>query len=289
MRVFGIILLGYFTHNRLAAVVDHLIYGWIFFSAVMLSLLAAGWPWREFQAARPAVSHEATFRSTTSMQAAQVLVRGNSSVWPVLFWAVAGIVLVALGPVSARLINRGPADGTVRFSAPSVLPPWTNSSTAIGEWKPQFIEATSELKHTYASEGRSVYLYMALYGGGPRGRKLVSSINVISKGQGWTHMSERSRIVALDGEAGSVHEITLRSAEANLLVRSWYWVDGTFTDNSYWAKLLRVKALLFGGPQASAFLAVGAHYMSDQTEAASTLQDFLHHTSFREFLNRASK
>jgi EpsI family protein len=93
----------------------------------------------------------------------------------------------------------------------------------------------------------------------------------------------------VDGGSLSVRETVLRSREGNLLVWSWYWVDGKFTDNPYRAKFLRVKARLLGGPQASAFLAVGANYASDRTDAASALQDFLHHTSLREALEDISK
>lgn len=277
MRVFGIVALGYLSNNRLAAGVDHLVYGWIFFGLVIFVLFAAGWHWRELRTGGLADLHPPS------------ALPGHSSVRRGLLWGAAGVALVAVAPLSARLVNADSNDVAVAISAPSVLPPWTPSRSDIGSWNPRSVEVTSELKQTYTSGERSVYLYLAYYTGGQRGRKLVSSSNAISGSRGWVDGGTRTRTAVVDGDSISVHETVLRSQEGSLLVWSWYWVDGKFTDNPYRAKFLRVKARLLGGPQASAFLAVGANYASDRTDAASALQDFLHHTSLREALEEVSK
>src|SRR6266404_4300418 len=74
VRVFGIILLAYLSGNRIAVGVDHILYGWLFFTIVMgLLLLVGGWwgekPERksESTAAPTAVSQE-TGASTASLQ-----------------------------------------------------------------------------------------------------------------------------------------------------------------------------------------------------------------------------
>jgi exosortase A len=46
-RAFGIVVLGEFLGSAEAAAADHLIYGWVFFSFVMLVLIVAGLPFRE--------------------------------------------------------------------------------------------------------------------------------------------------------------------------------------------------------------------------------------------------
>jgi len=289
MRVFGIVVLGYLSNNRLAAGVDHLVYGWIFFALVIFVLFAAGWRWRELRTGGLAELHPpSAVPSAASAKGAQGL-RGHSSIWRGLLWGTAGVALVAVAPLSARMVNAGSGEAAVAISAPSVLPPWTPSRSDIGAWKPRFVEVTSELKQTYISGERPVYLYLAYYAGGQGGSKLVSSSNAISAGRGWVDGGTRTRTAVVDGDSISVHETVLRSQEGSLLVWSWYWVDGKFTDNPYRAKFLRLKARLFGGPQASAFLALGANDASDRTDAASALQDFLRHTSLREALDHVSK
>jgi EpsI family protein len=133
-----------------------------------------------------------------------------------------------------------------------------------------------------------VSLYVAYYSGAQGGAKLVSSSNVISEGSPWAYVGERNTTVQADGESLSVHETALRSHDTNLLVWSWYWVDGKFTDNVYEAKLLRLKARLLGGTQSSALVGVGAYYALDRAEAANRLQDFLLHISLQTALRRVS-
>ncbi|MCO6419785.1 exosortase [Siccirubricoccus sp. KC 17139] len=53
LRAFGIVWLGHRLGSAEAAAADHLIYGWLFFSAVILLLILAGLPFRE-DAAGPA-------------------------------------------------------------------------------------------------------------------------------------------------------------------------------------------------------------------------------------------
>jgi exosortase A len=54
IRALGIVLLGHHLGSAQAAAADHLVYGWIFFSAVILLLVLAGLPFREDDAAAPA-------------------------------------------------------------------------------------------------------------------------------------------------------------------------------------------------------------------------------------------
>src|SRR5579863_955556 len=47
MRAYGIVLLAYLTNNRLAADVDHLVYGWVFFTVVQVALFVVGLRWQQ--------------------------------------------------------------------------------------------------------------------------------------------------------------------------------------------------------------------------------------------------
>jgi exosortase len=71
-RALGIVVLGHILGNAQAAVADHLIYGWLFFSVVILLLIAVGLPFRQDQrpmvatrparAARPNPGRESSIR-----------------------------------------------------------------------------------------------------------------------------------------------------------------------------------------------------------------------------------
>ena len=53
IRAFGIVLLGHYLGSAEAAAADHVLYGWVFFSIVILLLIIAGLPFREDGAPEP--------------------------------------------------------------------------------------------------------------------------------------------------------------------------------------------------------------------------------------------
>ena len=59
-RVLGIVTLGYILGNAEAAAADHLIYGWVFFSIVSLTLILLGLPFRQPAEAFPVTAEDRT-------------------------------------------------------------------------------------------------------------------------------------------------------------------------------------------------------------------------------------
>ena len=105
IRAFGIVWLGYVLGSAEAAAADHLIYGWIFFSFVILLLILAGLPFRQ-DTQRAAV-------------ATATLMPGVAGARP---WAPAALLLLlaAAGPAAAAVLDRTAAAG---FAAqPRALP-----------------------------------------------------------------------------------------------------------------------------------------------------------------------
>jgi exosortase A len=90
VRALGIVMLGAILGSANAAAADHVIYGWVFFSVVMLLLVAGGMPFRE-DPADPAPS---------GLPAA-----AHAETRPV--WAAAAVVLpLAAGPAASMLLAR---------------------------------------------------------------------------------------------------------------------------------------------------------------------------------------
>lgn len=84
-RALGIVVLGHVLGSAEAAAADHIIYGWVFFSIVMLFLVVAGMPLRELAAtARPA---------SLGMRPARA-----RAPWP----AAVVLLLAAVAPMTAR-------------------------------------------------------------------------------------------------------------------------------------------------------------------------------------------
>ncbi len=125
IRAWGIVVLGHVLGSAEAAAADHVIYGWVFFSIVMLLLVAAGLPLRELPATAPPMERD---------EPASV----RSPIWA----AAAACLLIAAGPAVARVLDlRATAvpllalpafvlpDGCVRAEADDALPTTRASRT----------------------------------------------------------------------------------------------------------------------------------------------------------------
>ena len=105
LRALGIVLLGHVLGSAEAAAADHIIYGWVFFSFVMLLLVAAGLPFREGLAPPP------------EPKSLPPLVTASHPWGAILVVAVA-----ALGPAAAMALDRNA--GVARLAAvPALVAP----------------------------------------------------------------------------------------------------------------------------------------------------------------------
>lgn len=120
LRALGIVVLGHILGSAQAAVVDHILYGWLFFSLVLLILILLGLPFREDGGPFPI---RATSRALTAPA-------------PRRLWLAAGSVLAlsALAPGLVAWFDRqalagpaghaspGPISGCTADAAPSAVP-----------------------------------------------------------------------------------------------------------------------------------------------------------------------
>jgi exosortase A len=100
-RGIGIVYLGYLLGSAQAAAADHIIYGWLFFSAVILILIGLGLPFRQDQL------------STRSASLAPVITEPAVSDRSVFALAVGVVVIAALSPAVAAGLSTLAAVATV--------------------------------------------------------------------------------------------------------------------------------------------------------------------------------
>ena len=106
LRALGIVVLGQVLGSAEAAAADHIVYGWLFFSVVMLLLVAAGHAFRE---TGPRIL------STSSIPTGPT----KTPLWG----AIAAVVLVGLGPATALVIDARSAEPTLSGQLVLQLPP----------------------------------------------------------------------------------------------------------------------------------------------------------------------
>ena len=114
LRAMGIVALGHILGSAEAAAADHIIYGWVFFSIVMLLLVAVGMPLREAPAGP---------RPGASMQTRPVAGRFIAA-------TAAALVLVAMGPAIAAQLDRSVSPPALAALPALADPP---GCTALGD------------------------------------------------------------------------------------------------------------------------------------------------------------
>jgi exosortase A len=105
-RALGIVVAGHIVGDAQAAAADHLIYGWVFFSVVIVLLALAGLPFRED--ARPAAAGSAPPTGATAGKAPAGI---GQAIW------IAGLaaLLAAAGPAASSALNRPRAVPALRL------------------------------------------------------------------------------------------------------------------------------------------------------------------------------
>lgn len=282
VRVFGIVMLAYVSGNRLAVGADHIFYGWFFFAIVMVLLLAVGGWWRE----KPSKNAETIPTQGASkpeqgfLAAVSPASAGRTVLCACLFLAAASI-----GPVSAKFIWVPVGQNAhIALLSPAASPPVQNMSTDTIGWKPSVLGPDTELVQSYEIQTQPLRLYIAYYAPEHRDAKLVSSANVLFDRKVWLRTKEDDAEATIDGQRFRVHETFLRSSQRSVVVWSWYWVDGKYTNSDVLAKLLLVKARFLRDGRGAAIIAIAAEDRPDEIPAVKVLRQFLEHISVKESL-----
>ncbi|WP_296443076.1 exosortase A [Rhodoferax sp. UBA5149] len=254
MRAYMIVMLGHLSGNKLAAGVDHLIYGWVFFGIVVMLMFIIGARWAEPEKVADVI------RSGGSVQ--------KPSVTAAALWTTTACFagLVALPHVALWTIDQDEGAGPVSFTAPTVLATgWKAVPPGVTDFKPTFQSPSAEINNSYASQGRGVGLYLGYYRHQNYDRKLVSSNNVlvVSRDPRWARVASANRVVTMGGKPVAVRTAELRGAaladhanDGRLVVWQIYWINGTLTSSDYVAKVYSAFYRLMGRGDDSAVIIV---------------------------------
>ena len=288
LRAYGIVLFGYLVDHQLAAGVDHILYGGLFFSVIMFLLFVVGLALREPGASQwrevTQFSDGGVSRSISGDRVGQRT--HGSSFRRMAMTAGCGVGVVALAPLWVSALPNSSQNSLENPPLTmTISSPWKALPDYAGNWIPHYAGADSVVTRTYQDGKQQVHLVLALYVSQHQGKELISQTNTLVDKKRWRLLMEGWHETRVDGQSLTVRENRLRSPEANRLIWSWYWVDGRFTSNAYLAKLLYAKEKLLGRPGHSALLAVGTDYEFEKTDAIKTLEDFLQHTALLTTLN----
>ena len=247
LRAYMIVMLGHLSGNKLAAGVDHLIYGWLFFGLVLMAMFWIGARWREDDLPDSGVPPE------------QPSAYAVARISPVVM-AVATMLVLAVWPLAQWKIDHSERADVERLSPLAAIPGWQESPQALADWTPSFSLPSAVLQQTFSANGNPVGVYIGYYRNQDYRRKLVSSSNVLvrSNDRQWARVTSGVREVEVAGRAVAARTAELRSAGTRLTVWQWYWINGHWTASDPLAKGLTAWSRVTGQGDDSAVIIVYA-------------------------------
>jgi len=270
VRAYLIVVLAYLSNNRIAAGVDHVIYGWVFFSLVTAMLIGLALRWREPE----------------SPQEKSVPGSIDPHVAPIRFTRLLGcmaIVIVIVVSASATadfLWSRTPPNQPIAklWSPPAG---WLVTADPDHDWAPNFETVESQTAETLSMGPREVSLYVASYAVKRRGIELVKSHNAVGVSGEWILVDNGNRQVVMGGKSVTVAEYLVARSRERRIVWMWYLSGDEVMASPYKIKLIQAESRLAGRPKGVSLFAVSARYSSQASQAIDDLSDFVREISFR--------
>jgi len=278
VRAYGIVLLAYLTNNRLAADVDHIVYGWVFFTIVQLSLFLVGLRWK--QAANP--DEDLPDDAATDIKPAKNAKQKFSLRTTLVAALLIGMLLSLTPLVAERLWSRATSNTSgQRWPDPpvSVSNPWLATTAYDMSWAPDLRGANRGFVQSYVSGQHRVDLYWALYSG-ERGFELLNPYNRVTNLKVWPVVADDFRYETVNSTRVRLNRTLLGSGSVSRSVLTWYWVNGEYTGSSFRVKFLQVKSRLLGNSAPTCVITVSTNSTGDSLTTEAVLRDFLAHTSF---------
>jgi EpsI family protein len=185
--------------------------------------------------------------------------------------------VTAAWPVAAQRLTQARELHQPALRAPQAVGGWRALEGREAALAPRFVNTRAAISQTYVKDDRNAGIFIGYYRNQRPGAQLISSQNELasSEGREWKTLAETRDRVVIDGKEIPVIATRLRGPSTDLLAWRWYWVDGRFVVNPYWAKLLQARAMLAGNGDDAAVVVVVARHAGEPHMAEETLRAFV--------------
>jgi EpsI family protein len=262
MRALGIIVLAHLEGSAAAVEADHVLYGWFFFTLVIIILIAIGMTFAQ------KIDRRIPVRSSGWSKPAA---------WRFAIAIPAALLLAVAGPAyAARLNALHPSAPLAVAHAPPIAAPWRTLADPVADWQPAVHGADREVLDAFEEPGSGVVIrYVALYRLRAGGDALTKTANRLVDDKRW-HITEYGHAEAiLDNKPTTVASTEIVSGQRHRLEWSFYVVDGRIAAGLFETKLLRARAVLLDREPVGAFVAISASMDDPKDPAEQQLDRFL--------------
>lgn len=257
IRVVTVIWLGYVTqmHHYLVAV-EHITFGLALFIPLVLAiLLLARWLAPKAAPARSMPSRSANMHPRAAIA-----------------WKIPAALLASQFVMTTFAPAAGVAEVSQR-ALPLSTGDWQGPMPSPAAWRPHFEGADVELNGAYTGAGRSVAVYLNIYGSQQPGKELVYYRNRLVPEE-WSHVTafRNGKLAAVSGSAPDL--LTARDvAGEQWLIANIYNVGGVLTTRPLAAQILYGARTLLGAAPAGV-VAIATPCGADCDAAAAVLDAF---------------
>ncbi|AUC89125.1 exosortase A [Alteromonas sp. MB-3u-76] len=247
VRVYGIILIAYWTDMEHAAGADHLIYGWFFFAFVIVCLLGIGELMRE------------TVQSERQAYSAPKKPSISFTIFTVLF----ALFIVS----TAWAMNITSANNAAKLPSKPLLNNLKVENCSTTSWQPIIVNADVEETIYLSDTNCGVKVYAAWFS--EQDNELVSDLHRIFDPEQYSlsHTTNMNK----NGSTFSVYHVVSSNGEKLSIVR-WYNVDDKLFTSSVKTKVHQLKNVLLGNASSGRMYVLAAEgHDAGELESAITV------------------
>jgi len=271
LRAYGTVLLAYLTNNRLAAGIDHVVYGAAFSVFIQLLLIIVALRWQEKPVqANGAISERNSSNTKQSSTKLFTLCLAASA---------ACVVILGASSTTSHLWNRAVQSTSWLDPPVAITSPWEETSGRDMSWLAQRQKADQEFARSYRSQGRLVDLDWAMYSG-QHELELGGSPDGLPDSNSWVLANGGLATAVVNGQRMNVYTSTMRSGRVSRIVWTWYWVAGEFVADRAKLKLKLARARWKGESAGVIAISIGADEEIVGTGGELAMRDFLRHAFF---------
>jgi exosortase len=264
LRVFLIIAVAHATDNIADIADDHLLYGWVFFSVVLLGALALGHRFRDRFPARPPGGPRITGPHVPL----------SRSVWSL----VPALTAAAVAPlaISIGLSEAGSASAPAPALSCGAFPPGARKPV----WRtPSDLPNVDSVAAVDCNVGGSTFhLALAVLERPARRGKLPGLERRMINRDNWTRLQITRSIILLDGRPAPLQTERIGRGDTRRLVWTLFWADGDWRSPGMDALWADIKSDLAGRRRTVAVVIASDDIADDDDPApdpAALLRDFL--------------
>lgn len=247
-RAFGLIAASEAFGSATAVMADHIIYGWVFFSMVLVALIYIG----HFFSDRDPFSERAALSDAAAEPATPVGLRN------IVVVAIAAIALAGLGPALGAIL-----DARTGLPLPMAPPPlesgWHQSDRST-DWKPKVVRPDRVFADTVEDGTHRIDRFIALYAPHGLSSNLIRADNRVADPELWRPVFGGRRVVDVAGRPTEVNVSEVVAAGRRRVIWSFYVLDGTTAASVWQAKWHEAHAYVVGWRCPASFVAVSEEY-----------------------------